>query len=223
MKRLSIFILLVLAAYFGFGQATPVTIQRIADASTVFGINIPVGTKIVNLATKQTYRVVLSVPSTDNITTALAANRIELEGGGSVTSVTVQSPYLSLTGTSTIDPKIHANVGIAKDSLVKMDSTATSGMWAKFGTDGLVGRSTASVKHELGIKTAAVYNLEQAADSLNRCIVDLGQAPVSTSVAVQLNGMTLKPTTQYTIVETTKIRISTSVYKYDQIQVSYSY
>ena len=135
---------------------------------------------------------------------------------------TITGNKMNVTGTTAI--KLLPTVGIAQDSLVKMDSLATSGQWAKFGTKGLVGRSGASVYSELGIKTATVQDWEQAADSIaaNHCIFQLNHTPTSGTIAVQLNGVNLK-TTQYAIVETNKLRIACAVYKYDAISVSYSY
>lgn len=84
--------------------------------------------------------------------------------------------------------------------------------------------TVAQVHTMLGIKTAKVEDFEQAADSLsNRCHFALAQTPVAGTISVQLNGVTLKPTTQYTIVAGPKLRIACSVYKYDQVSISYSY
>ena len=143
---------------------------------------------------------------------------------GTVTSVASGPMYLNIT-TGTAAARINAEVGIAKDSLVKMDSTATSGQIAVFssGGKGLAGRSVASAQNLLGIHQAKVENFEQAGDSLSgHSFFTLAQTPISTATEVQLNGMTLIPTTQYTIVGT-KIRVGISCYKYDKLLVSYSY
>lgn len=227
MKRLSVILLFVLAAYFGFGQATPVAIQRIADATTVFGINIPVGTKIYDVANKKTYRVILPVPSSDNITTALAGTpKIELEGGGTITNVTGGHGITATPNGTAIH--VTANTGIEQDSLAKMSETASSGEWAKFDANGLVGRTKAETQGDLDIRIYDVYDLELTVDSItahgtsfNR--VTLPHTPIAGTIQVQVNGATLKPTTQYTIVETLKVRFSFPMYKYDQVSVSYAY
>jgi len=219
MKKLILGLALLMISTVLFAQATPIDQVRVATMTTDFGVNIPIGKRVYCKATDQWYTCKTATEGTSDLTDAAA-------------NFTADSKVMTLTGSDkftitnpTTTPHISPNVGIAKDSLVKMDSLATSGQWAKFGTKGLVGRSSASVYSELGVKTAIVQDFEQAADSIsaNRCIFQLSKTPVVGTISVQLNGVNLKPTTQYTIVETNKLRIACAVYKYDQVSISYSY
>jgi hypothetical protein len=222
MKKLIIVSILILIGLIGFSQVAPSSQVRVANATTPFGINISIGTTVYDITADKYFVCKTASASTLTLTTG-SANFTQVGGaglGGTVTSVT-SDMYLLVDAGTTI-PHITANVGIAKDSLVKMDSLATSGQWAKFGTKGLVGRSSASIYSEIGVKTAKIMDFEAADDSLSHCHFDLALSPVATAISVQLNGMNLKPTDQYTIVGT-KIRIGTSVYKYDKIQVIFTY
>ena len=109
----------------------------------------------------------------------------------------------------------------------------TLGMQADIATASIMGRTTAgtgaqevlsvaAVKTMLGQTTSAVYNAEASADALVSpwTIITLAGTPVT--ISVLLNGMTLKLTNQYTIATTT-LTIIIPVYKYDQIQVIYTY
>ena len=223
MKKLVIFGIFVLLSMIGYGQATPFNGVRVANATTVFGVNIAQGVQIWDIGAQKLWQCTAATASTLTLTTG-SANFIQIGGtglGGTVTSVT--GNLMNVTnGTTT--PKLLPTVGIAKDSLVKMDSLATAGQYAKFGSKGLVGRSAASMASELGVKVAVVQDWEQAADSIasNRCILQLNHTPVTGTIAVQVNGVNLK-SGQWSIVETNKLRIAFAVYKYDGISASYSY
>jgi hypothetical protein len=225
MKKLILGLALLMISTVLFAQATPSAQVRVATATTDFGVNVSIGTTVYCIATDKYYVCKAATESTSDLTDA-AANFTQVGGaglGGTVTTLTGSDKFTITNPTTT--PHISPNVGIAKDSLVKMDSLAIAGQWAKFGTKGLIGRSSASVYSELGVKTAIVQDFEQAADSIsaNRCIFQLSKTPVAGTISVQLNGVNLKPTTQYTIVETNKLRIGCAVYKYDQVSISYSY
>ena len=66
-------ILIILFLFIGFfvkAQLTPVPDFRIGDASTAFGINIPIGTKIFNVATGEYFVADAALASTATLTTA---------------------------------------------------------------------------------------------------------------------------------------------------------
>ena len=224
MKKLISIFFLILAVLYGFGQgATPSSQIRVANATIAFGINIPIGTTVYDISADKYFVCKTASIATLTLTTG-SANFTQVGGaglGGTVTSVSTGANYLKVvTGTTT--PLLQAQVGIAKDSLVKMDSLATAGQWAKFGTKGLVGRSSASVLSEIGGKTYKAFEAEAAVDSLTRYIYALSVTPVSTSVQVAVNGVNLKATTQYTIVAT-KIYITAPIRTYDRINISCTY
>lgn len=229
MKKLVLLIAIVLASVLGYGQATPVTLHRVPQDTTNFGINLPIGTKIYCVATKATYHVIIACPGTEDIISALAGTpKIELEGGGTGTVTNVTGGHGINVANGTTTPHVTANTGIENDSLVKMSETANSGEWARFDANGVVGRTKAEMQGDLDIHITEVYDLELTVDSItahgtsfNR--VTLPHTPLAGGIQVQVNGVTLKPTTQYTIVETLKVRFSFPMYKYDQVSVSYAY
>jgi hypothetical protein len=87
-------------------------------------------------------------------------------------------------------------------------------------------RTTASAKWALAtvVKTAIVETHEVAtADSVSgRYYFVPAHVPIATSVAVDVNGVNLVPTTQYSIVSN-KIRVGFNLGLYDKLRVSYSY
>ena len=72
MKKLVLFLGLLIAAYSAIGQATNVAEYRIANATTAFGVNIPVGTKVYNMATQEYFVCITASASTLNLTTGTA-------------------------------------------------------------------------------------------------------------------------------------------------------
>jgi len=294
MKKLVLILAMVLMSFYGFSQATPTSQVRVTNATTAFGVNVPVGTTVYDIGADKYFVCKVASASTLTLTTG-AANFTQVGGtglGGTVTSVTGTSPVMVTTGTTTPVIYIHADtltswrtkqnkgvvaydslsdryrrkdtatvllsrtrasndyqpkgtyvtsitgnkmnvsgtttikllptVGIAKDSLVKMDSLATAGQWAKFGTKGLVGRSSASVLSEIGGKTYKAFEAEAAVDSLTSYIYALSVTPVATTVEVKVNGSNLKATSQYTIVGT-KIYITAPIRTYDKINITCAY
>ena len=68
MKQLLFSAVLFLFSFSVFAQVTPVTEYRVATAGTTFNVNIPVGTKIFNIATGDYYVCTTAAPSTASIT-----------------------------------------------------------------------------------------------------------------------------------------------------------
>lgn len=66
-KLILVFALFALVASFGFGQATPSGQLRVADTSTVFGQNIPIGTTLFVVADSSYWVSVAPVASTYNL------------------------------------------------------------------------------------------------------------------------------------------------------------
>jgi len=65
-----VFAIVLIEALSAFPQATPIGALRIANATTAFGVNIPVGTIVVNLATNIQWQANAGVISTATLTTA---------------------------------------------------------------------------------------------------------------------------------------------------------
>jgi hypothetical protein len=280
MKKLVILLVsFVLLSMIGYGQATPTAQVRVANATTAFGINVPIGYTVYDVGANKYFVCTAATASTATLTTG-SANFTQLGGsglGGTVTNVTGTSPIMVATGTTTpvvsintdslaswarrkdtatillsrtrashdyqakgtyvtavsaklanvsgtTSIRIAPTVGIAKDSLVKMDSTASAGQIAVFSTSGtgLAGRSNASMASQLGVKTYKAFETEATVDSLTRYIYALSVTPVSTSVEVKINGSNLKATSQYTI-NGTKIYILAPIRTYDKINITCSY
>jgi hypothetical protein len=93
MKQLLFSAVLFLFSLSIFAQATPVTEFRVATAATVFGVNIPVGTKVYNIATKQIWVCTTAAPSTASIGTP---------GAGAFTLLNPAEQTLSTDGTNTV-------------------------------------------------------------------------------------------------------------------------
>ena len=73
MKRILITFALILTTMLGYSQATNVTDFRIADATTAFGKNLPVGTKVYDINTGNYWVATAGVISTATLTTASAS------------------------------------------------------------------------------------------------------------------------------------------------------
>lgn len=103
MKKLFILSIMLALTLIGFGQATSVADLRIPDATTAFGANQPVGTKIYCVSTRVWYSVKAACVGTLNVTTALSGDKIEVLVTptdltvGTVTNTAV--PIISSTGT----------------------------------------------------------------------------------------------------------------------------
>lgn len=93
MKKLILTTVLLVISYLGFSQATPTGQFRVADRTTTFGTNLPVGTQIYCVSDSTLWEVKLTTgcASTRTITTALAAGPAELVLINRATSYTVET------------------------------------------------------------------------------------------------------------------------------------
>ncbi len=69
MKRLLITMSIVLISVLGFSQATNVADYRVATATTTFDVNLPIGTKVYNIATEEYWVATAGIASTLTLTT----------------------------------------------------------------------------------------------------------------------------------------------------------
>ncbi|MES2140647.1 MAG: hypothetical protein V4511_13145 [Bacteroidota bacterium] len=106
MKKYILTTALLVISYLGFSQVTPASHYRIANRTTAFGINVPVGTQIYCVSDSTTWEVKVGLASTATITTGLSS--LFLVGKatnltvGTVTGTTVN--VNSSTGTSVTLP-----------------------------------------------------------------------------------------------------------------------
>ena len=73
MKKLLITLGLLLVVMVGYTQVTNVAEYRVADATTAFGVNLPVGSKVYDIANDKYYVATAGVASTETLTTASAS------------------------------------------------------------------------------------------------------------------------------------------------------
>ncbi len=73
MKKLVITMSIVLISLLGYSQLTNVGEFRITNATTAFGVNLPVGTKVYNIATNEYWVATAGVITTATLTTASAS------------------------------------------------------------------------------------------------------------------------------------------------------
>ena len=87
MKKLILTLFLASASLVSFAQSTVKTI-RVADDASPIGFNLPIGTLVIDVTTKNLYMAIASVPSATQIATDLASAAPVLKLiGGSVYSV----------------------------------------------------------------------------------------------------------------------------------------
>ncbi|MBN2820769.1 MAG: hypothetical protein JXP36_17475 [Bacteroidales bacterium] len=112
MRKIVITMSIVLISLLGYSQVTNVGEFRIANATTAFGVNLPIGTKVYDIANNKYYVVTAGVASTATLTTASASfsllndagtddqNAIEVAvtAAGNLTSTDVQSALEELQG-----------------------------------------------------------------------------------------------------------------------------
>lgn len=131
MKKVLITLSIVLISLIGYSQVTNVGEFRIANATTTFGVNLPVGTKIYNIATGEYWVATAGVASTATLTTASAsfellnnagtddqtASEVNVTATGNLSATNVQSALEELQGD--ID-----GIADTDDQTLSIDSTA---------------------------------------------------------------------------------------------------
>ena len=105
MKKILI-VLFVFLALFSQAQLTNVNDFKVANATTAFGRNIPIGTKVYNVATGDYWVATAGITSTSTLTTA-SASFTRLNGAGTVTNIAtglgLTGGPITTTGTVTLD------------------------------------------------------------------------------------------------------------------------
>jgi len=188
--------------------------------------NLTFSAPLVNTA----HTITISAATTGTAGSMSGADKTKLDA---ITGSNTGDQTITLTGDVT-------GSGTGSFATTIANSSVTLAKQANVATGTIMGRTTAGtgvqealtvaqVKTMLGTGgIAAVYDYEQLVDSVtlntggtyNR--VTLANTPLTGSIAVQLNGLNLKPT-QWALRSSTKICILVPCYQYDQVQVSYSY
>jgi hypothetical protein len=134
-------------------------------------------------------------------------NKLSTEVDGSITN---EGALTIVDGAGTAD--IHSNTSAS--------TNVTIAAGANISVEGSGGIITIATT---GLKTYITEPFELAADSSGHCILTLTQTPTAGTITVLMNNHPLKPTTQFTVVETKKIRMPFSCSKFSSFNISYTY
>lgn len=86
MKKFTLIVILLSLSIGIFAQSTPVSDIRVATATTTFGINLPIGTKVYNIADGKYWVAIAGVSGTLNLTTGSASfKQLNADGATFVT------------------------------------------------------------------------------------------------------------------------------------------
>lgn len=125
MKKLIVMLFFVVMSISVFAQSTPVSDIRVATATTPFNINLPVGTKVYNIATKQWWTANTGVLSTATLTTAAASFDIaNPDISGKVNVADTANMLLHYSKTATVNAALAGKLNVADTAvaLAKRDA-----------------------------------------------------------------------------------------------------
>ena len=204
MKKLIITMGIILATMAGFSQVAPTSVSRVADAETVFGINISVGKQVYNIATEQLWVATEGVAGTATLKTAASSFKI-VNGTGTTnlaeanfTKTTVD--ITSSTGTkATLESATTIRAGLmTADQFDKLDAVEAGAQ---------VNYTLITEKFEETSETATTHELAHTAQT--------GGCTVS------LNGTVLDPS--YYTLTAADLKINLPVAQYDIVLITYNY
>ena len=209
MKKLLLFLgLLIVAVSVGYGQATPSAQFRVATATTAFGINIPVGSTVYNVAT-DTYYLCKAPTALDKTLATASANFTAISNGshkhviGDVSHL--QDSLLNKYTKAQADAKLALKINYSDTTTKIVTKTFAS--------------QTYAAKTELRYQFVEQYEEETTGTtgSTHTC----SKVPLPNTLTVELNGLPLT-STQYTV-SSTNVKVNIPVYQYDRVKLSYSY
>lgn len=222
MEKLLIILGFILLVLTGYSQVTDVGELRIANATTEFGRNLPVGTKVYNVATGHYWVATVGVAKTATLTTAAAsfmlfnsddqtASEVDItDSGGHYSSDNVEGALQeigdSIGAHRTIIDQNVSKITAISDSIgihrnvINAINTALENI-----TEGF---SLITETFEEDNETANEHNLSKTAIVSNGC-------------RVSLNGATLEPA-NYTFTASF-IKVKVPVLQYDRIVITYLY
>lgn len=176
---------IVLIGLLGYSQVTSVGEFRVADATTAFGVNLPLGTKVYNIATGDYWVATAGVVSTATLSTASAsfsllndagtddqtAGEVGVTAAGNLASVNVQSALEELQGDidqNTIDIGTNAtNIANNASAIAAIEpnvstdlslGTVTATTMDVNSSDGTNATLIAATTEYAGLLTAAKWN-----------------------------------------------------------------
>lgn len=247
MKRILITFALILTTLLGYSQATNVGTVRIQNATTPFDRNLPISTRVINMATGERWITNTGVLGTATLTTAAAS--FDADSGGSEATTVSDTAEIDLTLTGTdidasivtgsidvlkLDAGVQASLALADSALqsfTEVDGSTTNELQV-LDQSQLNGRT---LELSLSNDSEATKNIDLSSVNYTR-ITDyfeeddgtatthtLSQTAISgQGVVVRLNDYIVKPA-NYTFT-TTSITISgLPVSQYDQVSITYSY
>ena len=249
MKKLIIGLVLILSALIGLSQVTDVGELRIADAVTALGRNLPVGTKVYNIATGEYWVTTAGVVSTETLTTGSAsftllndagtddqtASEVSIADAGEIITATdvegaLQENRTAIDLNSAKVTNVSTNLSLGTVTSTTMDVNSSDGTNATLtaATNTAAGVATAAQITKLeGVATGAEVNLT----SITEAFEEASGTPTEHSLSqnavtaqncrVSLNGATLNPA-DYTLTTST-ITIGIPVLQFDKVVITYSY
>lgn len=226
MKKLFIILSFSLLMLTGYSQVTDVPELRISNATTAFGRNLPVGTKVYNIATSEYWVATAGVASTATLTTASAsftllntddqnASEVDIIDTSSFYNATNVEGALREIGDSISSQRTDINLNVSNisdlsDSIVvhrtEINTINTKLDGIEAGAEVNYTMITEAFEEVSGIPTA--HSLAQTALIANGC-------------RVSFNGATLAPA-NYTFTSST-ITVNGPVFQYDKIIITYTY
>lgn len=226
MKKLLIVLSFILLVITGYSQATDVGELRIANATTPFGRNLPVGTKVYNIATSEYWVATAGVASTATLTTASAsftllntddqnASEVDVtDSGGFYNSDNVEGA-LQEVGDSIFSHRtdINQNANAISDLSDSISVHRTEINTINTKLDGI--ESGAEVNYTMITEAFEEVSSTPTAHALSH------SALTANGCRVSFNGVTLDPA-HYTFTSST-ITVDGPVYQYDKIVITYTY
>lgn len=208
MKKIILLLSLFLVTMAGFSQATSVADFRIANATTTFDQNLPVGTKVYDINTGNYWVANTGVASTATLTTG-SASFDQLNGAGGTDD---QNLSLGTRTGTTMDVNIEGGTNV----ILLASNTTQAGLMTEAQFDKLAAIAAGA---EVNL-TSLTEDFEE--DDGTATAHTLSQTAVTAQGArVSINGDTLKPA-DYTFATGT-ITIGVPVSQYDQVVITYFY
>ena len=244
MKKILLTLSLALFTLVGYSQATSVKTVRIQNATTTFDENLPIATRVVNIATGERWITNTGVAGTATLTTA--SGSFDSDSGGSESTTVSDTAEIDLTESSDdisaviitgsidvlkLDSGVQTSLGLADTALQSEVDGSTTNEIQTFDQSQLNGRI---LELSLLNDSEATKNIDLAAanysttvdhfeeDDGTPTVHSLTQTAVSGfDVVVYYDDGVLEPA-NYTVTTTTVVVTGITVYQYDKVKISYS-